>query len=405
MSEKFSFDAGNAALSKGLYDTAVKHFERLLDSAQGLNRMIGFYLLAEAHRLSCNFKTALICYEEVLRLPSADIDPGVVEKLQRGARDAIDFCRPNKALYPLNSILTPKMLIIEPANVCNHSCYKCLYPQMKRRKTFLDPEKYDVFLSKWSRRCGAFEEILFTGGGEPLLNNRLKEIILITKKHMPLTRLSIGSNLAVLTEEMAADLIAAGLNNWEVSLDAADKEQHRSLTGKDTFEKVLENLQMLWNALGEGRTGTLEVAAHSAFDEGYATRIEEIEQLVRGRCSLFRNAPYTTLMNRNLHPGLELFEQTINYSAVPAICLELWQNLVVSAEGGVRRCCSDIFDCPDEETFGNVFTQDLEEILRNRKRWEVQQKIVSKDPRGLYLCGRCYALFKHTSPYSFGDKY
>jgi MoaA/NifB/PqqE/SkfB family radical SAM enzyme len=306
---------------------------------------------------------------------------------------------------PLNSLFRPQRLLIEPVNVCNYSCYKCLYPQMKREKTRLDAHKYETFLANWARRCGTFEEILFTGGGEALLHKDLKEITLISKKHMPHAKLTVGSNLALLTEERAKELIAAGLNNWEVSFDTVNCEEHLQLTGKDTFDTVVKNIRILWRALGEGSGGTLEVAAHRPFDKDYLTRIDEIERMVRGYCSVFRSAPYTTLMRRNLHPGLELFEETINYDDPnPVICLEPWDFLIVTADGSVRRCCSDMFDCPEEESLGNVFTQDIDEIIRNKKRCELQKKLAEHDIGNLYICRHCYALFKHTSPFIVTDK-
>lgn len=276
---------------------------------------------------------------------------------------------------------------------------------MKREKVRLDVQKYEKFLADWAKRCGTFEEILFTGGGEALLHKNLKEIILVSKMYMPYAKLTIGSNLALLTEERAIELIAAGLNNWEVSFDTVNNEEHLKLTGKDTFDTVIKNIGILWRALGEGNRGTLEVAAHRPFDKEYLTRIDEVERMVRGSCSVFRSAPYTTLMKRNIHPGLELFEETIDFNHPnPVICLEPWDFLIVTADGNVRRCCSDMFDCPEEELLGNVFTQDIDEIIRNKKRRELQKKLAEHDISGLYICNHCYALFKHTSPFIVTDK-
>jgi hypothetical protein len=406
MSEQFHFESGQWFLEKGHYDAAVRHFERLLSSAERRNRLIGLFLLAEAHRLNSNLDTAIVCYEEALRMPADDIDTDTEKRIKDGASRNLNHCKVLKSIpCPLNYLYRPKRLLIEPVNVCNYSCYKCLYPQMKRKKTWLDPRQYEVFLDNWARRCGAFEEILFTGGGEALLHKNLKELILISKKHMNKTKLTVGSNLALLTQPMAKELIEAGLNNWEVSFDTVHRDEHLRLTGKDTFDIVLSNIKMLWRSLGEGSRGTLEVAAHRPFDKDYKTRVDEIEKMVRGNYSVFRSAPYTTLMRRNLHPGLELFEDTINYDEPCGVtCLEPWDFLIVTADGSVRRCCSDMFDCPDEETLGNVFTQDIDEIIRNGKRREIQKKLAEHDIGDLYICHHCYALFKHTSPFIVNDK-
>lgn len=406
MSEQFHFESGQFYLDKGDYEASIKHFEKLLNTAIGQNRMLGLFLLAEGHRLNSNFTTAVICYEDVLRIPEDNIDPSVAARLKNGARQNIEHCLKLKTIpCPLNYLFRPKRLLIEPVNICNYSCYKCLYSKMKREKVQLDPRKYRTFLENWVRRCGAFEEIIFTGGGEALLHKQLEEIVIITKKFMPNTKLTVGSNLALLTEKRAKELIAAGLNNWEVSFDTDDKDEHFSLTGKDTFDLVLKNIKILWNALADGRIGTIEIATHRVFDKDYLIKINAIEEMVKGFYSTFRHAPYTTLMRRNLHPGLELFENTINYNdPCPVICLEPWENLVVTSDGGVRRCCSDMFDCPDNETLGNVFIQDVDETIRNSKRHELQKRLAEHDLHSLYLCSKCYSLYQHTSSVNAGIK-
>lgn len=407
MSEQFHFQSGQWSLDREHYDAGIRHFETLLNSAEGHNRMVGLFVLAEAHRLNCNFNTALICYEEVLRTNSDRVDPRVAGNLKSGALKNIEQCRALRNISAtLNGIFRPKRLLIEPTNVCNYSCYKCLYPRMTRKKSRLDPEKYEGFLSRWAGRCGAFEEIIFTGGGEALLHRGLAEIVRISKRQMPASKLTVGSNLALLTEKRAVELVEAGLNNWEVSFDTVNRYEHLYLTENDTFDKVLENIKMLWKLLGEGSRGTLEVAAHRPFDGDYDRKIAEIEEIVRGHYTLFRHAPYTTLMGRNHFPGLELWDGKLSYDdPSPNVCLEPWEHLIVTADGSVRRCCSDMFDCPDEETFGNIFAQDLDEILRNGRRRELQRRLQERDLKGTYLCGnRCFALFLHTSPVHVGCK-
>lgn len=220
---------------------------------------------------------------------------------------------------------------------------------------------------------------------------------------MPHAKLNIGTNLSLLTRARAEELIDAGLKNREVS---DDPEERRTITGVDSFDTVIKNIKMLWDVLDNGRRGTLEIAAHRPFDGQYLEKMDAIAALVDGACSQFRRGPYSTLMGRNGTPGMELWEETMRFDAPPSVtCLELWEHLVVTSDGAVRRCCSDMFDCPDAETFGNIFTQPLDEIVANEKRALVQSRVHSHDIQGLYLCSKCLALYKDTSAYKVADKY
>ena len=407
MSELFHFQAGDWSLKQGHFDAAVRHFEKVLSSSTGHNRIVGLFELGEAFKLNYCINAAILCYEKVLSMLKEDIDAKVSAEIRRATESNIEFCNGIRNIRStLNTIFQPIRMSIEPINSCNYSCYKCLYPKMKRKKTRLDPERYEKFLSSWARRFGEFEEIIFTGGGEALLHKRLPEIIRISSKWMPHSRLSIGTNLSLLTETLARELIDAGLKNWEVSFDTDDRDEYRKITGVNSFDIVIKNIEMLWDALDKGKKGALEVAAHRPFDEHYFDKIGEIASLIRGMCTNLRHSPYSTLMGRKNSLELELWEQSMNFDApIHGACLELWGHLVVTSDGNIRRCCSDMFDCPDQETLGNIFKQTLDEIINNENRRTVQNKIRVHDIKDLYLCGRCHCHYQDTSIFKVGYKY
>ncbi len=408
MSEVFEFQAGEEALRRGHCDAAMRHFEKVLSFSAGQNRMLGLFELGEAFKLNSCLTSAILCYEEAMRMPTDGINTNVADEIRAVAGSQIVFCKQIMNIRsPLGAIFHPKRLSIEPINSCNYSCYKCLYPGMQRKKTQLDPSAYEGFISNWARRFGQFEEIIFTGGGEALLCKRLEEIVRISSRWMPQASLNIGTNLSLLTRERAEALIAEGLKNWEVSLDTDDPEEQKMITGGvDSFDRVIKNIGILWKALDNGRAGTLEIAAHRPLDERYQEKMDSIAALVDGMCSRFRCAPYSTLMGRKETPGMELWEKTMTFNEPPSpICLELWEHMVVTSDGAVRRCCSDMFDCPETETFGNIFANSLDEIVFNEKRAMVQNKMHGHDVKDLYLCNKCLVLYKDTSAHKVGDKY
>jgi len=401
MSELFHYQAGNHSLRQGYFDAAVRHYETFLRSSTGQNRMVGLFEMGEAFKLNSCFNTAILCYEKILDMPTQGIDPAVADDIRRKVQADMELCdKLRNYTHPLNALFQPRALVIEPTNACNYSCYKCLHPAMKRKKTKLDPEQYEKFLSGWARRFGEFEEITFTGGGEALLHKGLTDIVRSSSKWMPHSCLTIGTNLSLLSEVRARELIEAGLKNWKVSLDTDDRAEHEKITGQDTFEVVIGNIEMLWSVLDEGKRGQLEVAAHRPLDGQYSEKMREIFNLVNGKCTVFRRSPYHSLMGRKENAELKLWEQTMDFDApLHKVCLELWHNLVVTADGDIRRCCSDMFDCPDAELFGNIFTQTLDEIISNEKRRTVQTKIQTGATSDLYLCNRCFALYDHTSTF------
>ena len=80
----------------------------------------------------------------------------------------------------------------------------------------------------------------------------------------------------------------------------------------------------------------------------------------------------------------------ISQKAKKKMCLEPWCHLVLTCRGSVRRCCSDMFDCPEGEELGNAFERPLEELLFSPRRLALQQALARGDYEGLYLCNRCH---------------
>lgn len=203
--------------------------------------------------------------------------------------------------------------------------------------------------------------------------------------------MTAASNLALLREDQAQTLADMGLVRWEVSLDSCDREEYAAITGRDVFDDVIKNLTMLWDTIKDRPGRCLEIAAHRPFDAVFEEKMKTIRAFTADFSSDFRAAPYTTLMGRISDEAYTLWEKTLDRdSGNLRLCAEPWRTFVVTAEGEVRRCCSDMFDCPEEEVLGNVFTEDLSKTIFSEKRTNLQREIAFGRYDGLYLCKRCY---------------
>jgi len=79
-------------------------------------------------------------------------------------------------------------------------------------------------------------------GGEPLVRKDAKEIIcLLSKYPVELTLTTNGSKV----HEFISDFNAAGISSVNVSLDTLKKEKFQSITQRNTFDKVWQNIHLL----------------------------------------------------------------------------------------------------------------------------------------------------------------
>ena len=140
-----------------------------------------------------------------------------------------------------------KALRLSVTDRCNLRCQYCM------------PEENYVWLPR--ETLLTFEEIVtltdvFTDlgvdkvritGGEPLLRNNVSTLIRMLRQNNRITDVALTTNGVLLPEQVEA-LYDAGLHRITVSLDTLKPERFRSLTRRDSLEKVFEGIQSVGRA-------------------------------------------------------------------------------------------------------------------------------------------------------------
>lgn len=123
---------------------------------------------------------------------------------------------------------------------CNLKCDYCYDSIEKRsdRVTELTNEQI-IRLIKAFATLG-IDKIRFTGG-EPLLRKGITDLIEKTKLTGGISKICITTN-GMLLDKMLPNLLTAGLNGLNVSLDTFQKERFRQITGVDGFDTVYRGI-------------------------------------------------------------------------------------------------------------------------------------------------------------------
>jgi MoaA/NifB/PqqE/SkfB family radical SAM enzyme len=126
----------------------------------------------------------------------------------------------------------PMLVSIEMTKHCNAGCDFC-----DDWKTKHSPKLGDVV--DMARRLNPM--VLAFTGGEPLLENRLTEIIRTVKAAQSFVYTYIVTNGSLLTERRADDLFAAGLDQLSISLNYLDERQdaERKIAGLSSHLSAL----------------------------------------------------------------------------------------------------------------------------------------------------------------------
>jgi MoaA/NifB/PqqE/SkfB family radical SAM enzyme len=132
----------------------------------------------------------------------------------------------------------PVCLYLETTNRCNLPCTTC-------PRTFeeLEPAanmSWDLFRSIVDQ-YPAIARVVLHGVGEPLMVPNLPRMIKYLKDRG--TYVLFNTNGTLLNERRGRDLIASGLDELRVSLDAAEPVAFKAVRGKDAFERIVKNVR------------------------------------------------------------------------------------------------------------------------------------------------------------------
>ncbi|MFH1201761.1 MAG: radical SAM protein [Candidatus Omnitrophota bacterium] len=159
-----------------------------------------------------------------------------------------------KKIYPVTCEL-------DPSNLCNHNCIWCMYANFKKEKPKLMPRK---IMFNLIRELGQMhvKSIIFTGGGEPLMNPATLGAIRYAKE----LKMEVGlvTNGGLMTEGCCREIIK-NCTFVRISLDATDRRSHASLhrpkdLSQDNFDKIIENLKYLVRLRKDKKSPTIGIA-------------------------------------------------------------------------------------------------------------------------------------------------
>ncbi|HEX5415452.1 MAG TPA: radical SAM protein [Chloroflexota bacterium] len=327
----------------------------------------------------------------------------------------------------------PRELYVEVTNRCNSLCLTCpLTWGGHEAKRDLGLDDFLALVSE----LPTIRRVVLHGIGEPLLNRDLPRMITALKARQ--ATVLFNSNGIALTPRRQRELIASGLDELRVSLDAARPETYARVRGVDAFARVLRNVGAMIRLEKELGVTTPKL---SLWFTGLRENVAELPDLVRAAAregipevhlqrlvyrgvglavadqAIYR-APDATIA-ATIAEARSLAEQlgvTLSVSGegtkapagqthVPASglpsapwhgCSRPWRLAYITANGNVLPCCIAPFtDVPyDSIVLGNVNQGSLAEVWNGERYREFRERHASRDnpPECCRRCGAEWSL-------------
>ncbi len=164
-------------------------------------------------------------------------------------------------------------------------------------------------------RCGAtlgIKSVRLTGG-EPLTRKGLVSLVRMVKETGGIQRVSLTTN-GILLKENLPDLMDAGLDAVNISLDTVDRERYKEITGTDGLQSVLSAIDSAYEAgIGtkvnvvsmDSVREELDPLIDIARDKAVDVRFIEMMPIGKGREFTAFDHRELLLMLKERFPGLE----------------------------------------------------------------------------------------------------
>lgn len=296
-------------------------------------------------------------------------------------------------------------ITIDVTSKCNLRCKHCRVNEIEYDMPLEEIKTAFKKLSDFKPRG------VFISGGEPLIREDIVDIVKESKKLAPVTVLNTNSLL--LTEKNLKDLIEAGLNYIQVSVDGIE-EQHDYIRGKGTYRKTIEKLKMINKYSDKIKLHISSVVSLKNIDymEEFARQILEVEKInvqilgfkrfipnnvLKDTASLGREGlkklydnlnklqkkykRKTTIASdmpmKNVFNEKKAFEVLKKYNMQCVGCSAGVNGISIRNNGTVTPCTLLYISC------GNILKQDLNEIMENAS----MIKIKNRELKG--KCGNC----------------
>ena len=323
----------------------------------------------------------------------------------------------------------PRQLYIEVTNHCNSLCISC-------------PLTYDHFLPiepkqhlSWAnfRRVvdalPTLERVVLHGIGEPLLNRDLPRFINHLKERG--AYVVFNSNGVLLDQKRGGALVAAGLDELRVSLDAVTPALYAKLRGIDALPKIIANLHAFvapHGAAGQPKLSLWLVGMQENLHElldfvrlGAAIGVPEVylQRLVYFGDGYRPDDASTMAPEQSLFGTLAEQQETLILAAEALAqalglrfrasgattphesisvkgeypwqgCLRPWRLMYITANGNALPCCIAPFATAAyrDIMLGNIFEHPLADVWNGSRYQELRAAVLSEGPAP-WPCEHC----------------
>lgn len=237
----------------------------------------------------------------------------------------------------------PSQIIVDATQFCNLACVHCPHPNFIKTDaysgTHLDLDLHKKLIDEVATNgLGICQYVRYTANGETLIHPKFDTMIEYAGRYAK-TKINVTTNGVLLTEKKAKKLLDAGVNVFDISLDAYSDETYAKVRIKGDLGVVRANVLNLIRLIKEGNYNAKLVV--SFVEQPLNTY--EIKQFE----DFWNDAGADYVVIRRLHSaggakdGIKSKMEEGSKDVTRKPCLYPWERLTITPEGDLSFCPTD----------------------------------------------------------------
>jgi MoaA/NifB/PqqE/SkfB family radical SAM enzyme len=273
----------------------------------------------------------------------------------------------------------PQMLNIEPTNHCNFNCVMCSRRRSGRPLGYMSLDLFDAILADVRRCRKTIRWLTLHNDGEPLLHPDLAAMIHMAKSSGGVEYVHFNTNGQLLTEDTAAALVQAGLDDLTVSIDALTPETFTRIKRAGDLETVAKNTRRLMAI--KRKLGRPNPRVRAKIIDMPQTTGE-----LAGFCDFWRPLVDEVQVQpiHNAGGGIADVAPAAALDRYP--CALPWYALAINWDGTVSPCCVDL---SGENIVGDLRRETLQAVFRHGPIQTYREKMLNGREAELSPCAGC----------------
>ncbi len=307
-------------------------------------------------------------------------------------KSKLDFFKktPLQDVIPLQ---TPFLLYVDPASACNFRCHFCPtgHKDLVNAGYTRGIMSFDMF-NKIIRDIGEFDQpikvLRMNKIGEPLLNKNLAKMIACAKKSGVVGFIDLATNGSLFSQERLSQLIEAGLDRLNISVEGMNREQYLKHAEVDIdFDKFVESVKWLYANKGNCEV-TIKIPGNYITEDQKKEFLDTFGDYC-DRIFIENIAPIWPLFDVGARSGIVIPETEGQYKQPLQendTCSYIFYAMAINADGSVSACCPD---WDQKLIIGDVRNESVKSIWYSSRMNALRRQHLEGKRRDNPICGGC----------------